>query len=303
MNKALLTISFSVIFGTCTFLCVVLNENLTMSTPFNHTAFTYLKNHSGTITPKVGLILGSGLDSVVEKIEHPISIPYAEIPGFITCSALGHKGVLVLGSLAGLPIACLQGRFHYYEGNDGNATIQTLIRTLKLLGCEIVILTNAAASLRQEVRPGSLVVITDHINFQGQNPLVGPNDDHFGPRFLSLQNAYDENLVELALEAATELDIKLSTGIYLATLGPCYETPAEIQAFKHLGADMVGMSTVPEVIVARHCNLKVLAISVITNMACGMSNEELTHEEVLKVAKMAVEDLSHLLTRFFRKLT
>lgn len=261
----------------------------------------FLKSRSKNFTPKIGLILGSGLNVLADQIQNPLSFSYSEIPGFSDTSVAGHCGVLLLGYLNEIPIACLQGRAHYYEGKSSQA-ITTPIRTLKLLGCETIILTNAAASLRQEVQPGSLVAINDHINFQFQNPLVGPNDEDFGPRFPTLQNAYDENLLSEVIATASEIGVSLSTGVYLATLGPSYETPAEIRAFKLLGADMVGMSTVPEVIVARHCGLKVIAISTITNMAVGMSDEVLTHESVLRVAKLATQDLSKLLFNVVRKL-
>ncbi len=262
---------------------------------------SFIKAYDGYITPKIAIVLGSGLDQFAREIDCQLTISYSEIPGFPDCSVSGHSGKLLLGKFAGVPVVCLQGRAHYYEGKT-HADILTYIRTLKLLGCELVILTNAAASLRKTVQPGSLVVIEDHINFQFQNPLVGSNDESFGPRFPSLQNAYDKDLVALAIETGKMIGIDMTSGVYLATLGPCYETPAEIRAFKQLGADVVGMSTVPEVIVARHCNLKVLALSVITNMACGMSDEFLTHEAVLARAKTAADDLSRLLIHIIKNL-
>ncbi|MBA2653642.1 MAG: purine-nucleoside phosphorylase [Gammaproteobacteria bacterium] len=267
-----------------------------------HQAAELIKKRAGKFSPQLALVLGSGLNKLADMLNNPIVIPYSEIPGFSDTSVAGHQGNLILGLLNGVPIACLQGRSHSYEGKN-SAAISTPIRTLKLLGCESIILTNAAASLRKEVTPGNLVLISDHINFQFQNPLVGANDDSFGPRFPSLQNAYDSEFMEIASQTASELNINISTGVYLATLGPCYETPAEIRAFKIMGADMVGMSTVPEVIIARHCNMKVLAISTITNMAVGMSDEFLTHENVLRVAKMAAEDLSQLIIALINKIT
>lgn len=263
--------------------------------------FEFLKKKIGNFKPQLGIILGSGLSNFASLIQDPLTIPYHDIPGFSECRVAGHQGTLLFGTLEGQPVACLQGRGHYYEGKTSTA-LQTPIRILKLLGCETLILTNAAASLRKEVRPGSLVIIDDHINFQSQNPLVGPNDDFFGPRFPSMQNAYDKELIALTLKSAKELNINVTTGVYLATLGPSYETPAEIRAFKIMGADVVGMSTVPEVILARHSGMKVLAISTITNMACGMSDEFLTHEGVLKVAKMAADDLSQLICSIVREL-
>lgn len=264
-------------------------------------AHDFIKRQLGNVSPKIGIVLGSGLSSFAEKLQNKVTIPYCDIPGFTECKVAGHVGALLLGSLGNNPVICLQGRAHYYEGKS-HSDIQIPIRALKLLGCETLILTNAAASLRREVIPGSLVIINDHINFQFQNPLIGQNDECFGPRFPSLQKAYDEKLISLTTKVAHELDMKISSGVYLATLGPCYETPAEIRAFKLLGADVVGMSTVPEVIVARHCGLKVLAISIITNMACGMSEEYLTHEGVLKVANKAANDLTRLLINVIDKL-
>lgn len=269
----------------------------------NHTisAVQYIRSQVPSFTPKIGVVLGSGLGDFGNQLENATTLPYSEIHSFPKCSAAGHRGALLLGSIEGVPIACMQGRAHYYEGNAHSA-ITIPIRTLKQLGCEILILTNAAASLRTEVQPGSLVIINDHINFTGQNPLVGLNDDSIGPRFPSLQNAYDAELIDIALSEAAKLAINVSTGVYCAVLGPSYETPAEIRAFKILGADLVGMSTVAETIVARHCGMKVLAISTVTNMASGMSDEYLTHEGVLKVAKMAADDLTKLLRNTIRKI-
>lgn len=272
-----------------------------MTTSQTAKAFEIIKNKIQNFTPKIGLILGSGLHVLAEQLEETITIPYKDVPGFSECSVQGHKGLLLLGRLNGVPIACLQGRAHYYEGHT-NAAIQVPIRTLKLLGCETLLLTNAAASLRENVQPGNLVLINDHINFQFHNPLVGINDDTFGPRFPSMQNAYDEKLRQLILETASSLDIKIYEGVYLATIGPSYETPAEIRAFRLLGADVVGMSTVPEVIIARHCGLKVACISSITNMGCGMSQEPLTHEGVLKVANQVASNLARLIYEFLPKI-
>lgn len=265
-------------------------------------AANYIKEQIADFKPTVGLVLGSGLNKLAQQLEQAITIPYSKIPGFSECGVAGHEGALLLGTLGGAKVACLQGRSHYYEGKPSSA-ISIPIRTLKLLGCETLILTNAAASLRKEVLPGNLVVISDHINFQFQNPLVGPNDDAFGPRFPSLQNAYDQELINITFTAAKELNLELTTGVYLAALGPCYETPAEIRAFKMMGADVVGMSTVPEVIIGRHCNMKVLAISTVSNMACGMGDEFLTHESVLKVAKLVADDLTKLLTTVLKKIS
>ncbi len=254
-----------------------------------------------SFTPKVGLVLGSGLGSLAEQIQDAEHFSFFELSGFGHSSVKGHKGTLILGHLFGVPVVCLQGRPHYYEGND-DETMRTTIRTMKALGCEIVILTNAAASTNVEIKPGRLVLIKDHINFSFRNPLVGPNDDQFGTRFPAMDNAYDSELRQQFLAAANQLNIKLTEGVYFGVLGPSYETPAEIRAFTLLGANCVGMSTIPEVIVARHAGLKVAAISTITNLACGLSDEKLTHDAVLEVAHKAAADLLQLIQHFMENL-
>ncbi len=252
-------------------------------------------------TPKIGIILGSGLGALADRIEDAICIPYEELPDFGHCSVVGHAGQMVLGYLQGVPVACLKGRAHYYEGIS-NHRVQSLVRTLKLLGCEILLATNAAGSLRPEVGPGSLMMVTDHINFQGCNPLVGENDEDFGPRFISMDHAYDLNLQEKLRQSAKALNLTLHEGVYLATLGPCFETPAEIRAFKIWGADAVGMSTVPEVIVARHCGLRVAVVSAITNLAAGLGNHDLSHAETLYYADIIAQDMIRLAEHFVASL-
>jgi xanthosine phosphorylase len=252
-------------------------------------------------SPKVGVVLGSGLGSVANQITQPIMISYAELPGFPVSTVVGHSGRLVLGYLNGVPVACLQGRAHNYEGVSPEA-VQILIRTLKLIGCDTFIATNAAGSLRAEVGAGSLMMITDHINFQGSNPLVGPNDDYFGPRFIAMGNAYDLALCERLRKVAKQLEIPLHEGVYMAVIGPSFETAAEIRAFRILGADAVGMSTVPEVIIAHHCGMRVAVVSSIVNLATGMSPEILTHEGTVHFAKLAAKDLSRLLVEFIGSL-
>lgn len=251
--------------------------------------------------PKLGLILGSGLGGFADHLSDPIFLSYAELPGFPMSTVPGHAGRLVLGWLGGVPVACLQGRAHGYEGVTSEA-VQTLIRTLKLIGCDTVFITNSAGSLRSEVGPGSLMMITDHINFQGNSPLLGQNDDRFGPRFVSLDEAYDPALRERLSEVAKHLDVPLSEGVYIAVSGPHFETHAEIRAFKMWGADAVGMSTVPEVIIARHCGLRVIALSTITNLAAGMSDEKLSHEMTLLSATSASDKISHLIIAFIESL-
>jgi xanthosine phosphorylase len=209
----------------------------------------------------------------------------------------GHAGRLVLGTLEGTPVAMLQGRAHLYEGIDPRQ-LAVPVRTIRALGAESIILTNAAGSLNPQAGPGNLMALTDHINFMGTNPLIGPNDDEIGERFVGLGDAYDEDLRKGLHGAAQAEGVELHEGVYLAVSGPAFETPAEIRAFKILGADAVGMSTVPEVIVARHCGLRVAAVSAITNLAEGMGTEVLSHEHTLDNAAVAAEKLQRVLRRF-----
>jgi xanthosine phosphorylase len=247
--------------------------------------------------PRLGILLGSGLGGVADALEDGLEVPYAELDGFPKPSVAGHGGRLVLGRLNGLPVACLQGRAHIYEGGDPGA-MRVPIRTLRALGAEALLVTNAAGSLRPDVGPGRLMAISDHINLLGVNPLTGRNDDAVGPRFPSLRDAYDPRLRARLHAAAAALDIDLAEGVYLAVAGPSFETPAEIRAFRTLGADAVGMSTVPEVILARHAGLRVVGVSAITNLAEGMGGEELSHEQTLRNAAVAARDLERLVERF-----
>lgn len=257
-----------------------------------------IKNRAPNFTPKIGMILGSGLGKVSAQIENAIKISYSDLPCFSITHIKGHASTLHLGFLKGVPVACLEGRSHFYEGGNAAEVLLTLIRTLKLIGCEMILTTNAVGSLREDMPPGSLMVVEDHINFTFENPLVGKNDDEFGPRFSSMDNAYDDKLRERLLVTAKKNNIILHKGVFLADLGPSFETPAEIRAFKILGADTVGMSTVPETIIARHCGLKVATVCAITNLAAGMSSEELSHEHTLKNAALAVENLATLFVEF-----
>jgi purine-nucleoside phosphorylase len=247
--------------------------------------------------PRLGIILGSGLGAVAEALEDQQVISYADLPDFPQPSVHGHAGTLALGTLAGVPVACLQGRRHVYEGGDPGA-MRGPVRALKEAGAEALFVTNAAGSLNAEVGPGSLMAISDHINMLGVNPLTGPNDDAIGPRFPSLRDAYDPELRAVLHETAGGLGIPLAEGVYLATAGPSFETPAEIRAFRTLGADAVGMSTVPEVILARHAGLRVVAVSAVTNLAEGMGGEALSHEQTLRYANQAAGDLTRLIIDF-----
>ncbi len=253
------------------------------------------------LKPRLGLMLGSGLGDLADRLDDRVEIPYGELPEFHVGGLAGHKGALVLGRLAGQDVVIFAGRWHVYEGIEASA-ITTPIRTLKALGAELLVLTNAAGSLRPEAGPGSLVCISDHINMLGFNPLIGPNDDAVGPRFLSLADAYDPDLRARLHAAAETLSIDLHDGIYLAVAGPSFETPAEIRAFRTLGADLVGMSTVPEVIAARHAGLRVAAISAVTNLAEGMGGEALSHEQTLRVAKEGAARLGPLVERFLEDI-
>lgn len=244
--------------------------------------------------PKIAIVLGSGLANFADKLNDAIRIPYHSLPGFPVSRVKGHPGQLLLGYLNNVPVVCCQGRVHAYEGMQGK-DFQLFIRTLKYLGCESVLMTNATGSLNKDFQPGQLVLIADHINFHPMNPLVGINDDALGPRFFPMDDAYDKELRHRLQQTAKKLNITLPEGIYFSVLGPSFETPAEIRAFRILGADVIGMSTVPEVIVARHCGLRVAVISVVTNLASGLSEESITHEGTLHFAEKASHDLGRLL--------
>ncbi len=246
---------------------------------------------------RVGMILGSGLGAIAEQITDATVIDYQTIPGFPTSSVKGHGGQLHLGYLCGVPVACLQGRVHYYEGVDYQK-MQTLIRSLKVLGCDTLFLTNSSGSLRETVGVGEIVAITDHINLQCHNPLVGPNDERFGERFVGMENAYDPALREQLHAAAKTQNIVLHDGVYVGVLGPAFETPAEIRAFRILGADVVGMSSVADVILARHCGLKVVALAAITNLAAGMHSEQLSHDITLRGAQIASQKMIAVINEF-----
>jgi xanthosine phosphorylase len=249
------------------------------------------------VSPRAALVLGSGLGGVADAVQDAVRIPYAELPGFPVGSVAGHAGQLVLGTLGGLPVAVLQGRAHLYEGAEP-AALAVPVRTVRALGAELVLFTNAAGSLRPEVGPGRLMAITDHINLTGRNPLTGPNDEAIGERFVGMGRAYDPELLDRLRRAAAAAEVELAEGVYIAVPGPSFETAAEIRAFRILGADAVGMSTVLEVIAARHCGLRVAAVSAVTNLAEGMSTEALSHEGTLAAAGRAAEDLGRVLHHF-----
>ena len=233
------------------------------------------------LEPRIALVLGSGLGGLADELQEAVRIPYTEIPHFPQSSAAGHAGQLVIGKMDGIPIAAMQGRVHLYEGYSAEE-VAFPIRVFGLMGIKALVLTNAAGGINPEYASGALVVIRDHINLQGQSPLAGPNVDLFGTRFPDMTDAYSERFRRFAAEEKSRVGTDLHEGVYAGMLGPSFETPAEIRFLRAIGADLVGMSTVPEVIAARHMNLEVLAISCVTNLAAGLSNKKLSHEEVLK---------------------
>jgi purine-nucleoside phosphorylase len=256
-------------------------------------AATFLLSHT-PLRPRIGLVLGSGLGGFADELTDATRIPYTNIPFFPRSTAVGHAGQLVIGKAAGIPVAAMQGRVHLYEGYSAKEVVFPM-RVFDCMNIHSVILTNAAGGINLEYKQGALVVVTDHINLQGDNPLLGPNDERFGPRFPDMTQAYCKRYREVTLAAGEKLGKTLYQGVYAALLGPNYETPAEIRYLRTIGADLVGMSTVPEVIAARHMGIKVLAISCVTNMAAGILNQVINHEEVLETGARVREDFVALL--------
>jgi len=248
------------------------------------------------LRPEIAVVLGSGLGGFASQLEKPVAIPFAEIPYFAQPTAIGHSGRLVIGALDGVAVAVMQGRLHAYEGYSSEE-VTFPVRALGRFGIRTLIVTNAAGGIRESFEQGQLVLISDHINFTGRNPVSGPNDDRFGLRFFDMSEAYSMDLRRLAQAAALEDDYVLDEGVYLGLLGPSFETPAEIRAFRTLGADLVGMSTVQETIVARHMGIEVLGISCVTNMAAGIQTEPLNHEEVLETGRRVERRLTRILLR------
>ncbi|EJC82064.1 purine nucleotide phosphorylase [Rhizobium leguminosarum bv. trifolii WSM2297] len=245
----------------------------------------------GGIKPRHGIVLGSGLGSLVAQLDGAVRVPYRDLPGFPVSAVSGHAGEVVAGRLGGQPVVMLSGRVHYYEKGDANA-MRLPIEVLKALGVEALILTNSAGSLRDDMPPGSVMQITDHINYSGMNPLIGEESDH---RFVGMTNAYDAGLATAMQKAAAKLKIELAQGVYMWFSGPSFETPAEIRMARILGADAVGMSTVPEVIISRMLGLRVAAASVITNYGAGMTGNELSHEETKDMAPVGGARLAAIL--------
>lgn len=266
--------------------------------PSANEAVSIIRKYAPNFFPKIGIILGSGLSSLAEQIMDPITIPYQAF-GLAPSGVQGHASLLVMGHINNVPVVCLRGRVHMYEGVSYQA-VCTLVRIVKQLGAHALFVTGAAGSLNAEVGPGELMVINDHINLHPGNPLVGPNEDVIGPRFVSLENAYDADFREALQKVGAGLKIPMSEGVYISVLGPSFETPAEIRAFRTLGADAVGMSVIPEVIVARHCGLQVAGIAAITNLAVGLSAEKVTHDVTLQYGEIAARKLSKVIPEFIK---
>jgi purine-nucleoside phosphorylase len=255
-----------------------------------------------SVEPRVAVVLGSGLGGFADDFDDAVTIPYEDIPGFVRSTAQGHAGRLVVGKIDQLPILAMQGRVHYYEGY----TLEEVtfpIRTFKLLGVKTIILTNAAGGINVQLSQGALMVISDHMNLMGTNPLRGPNDERFGPRFPDMSAVYSPALQEIVIEEARDMEVEVRRGIYAALAGPNYETPAEIHMLRNFGADAVGMSTVPEAIVARHMDMEVLGISCITNMAAGIGDEPINHDEVMETGNRVRSTFTQLLRRVIGRLS
>ena len=254
-----------------------------------------------TVEPRIAIVLGSGLGGFADDFEDAVGIPYEDIPGFVSSTAQGHAGRLVIGKIDGIPVLAMQGRVHYYEGYSLEE-VTFPIRTFGLLGIKTLALTNAAGGINVQLTQGALMVISDHVNLMGVNPLRGPNDERFGPRFPDMSAVYAAELQELVIDEAKAIGVEVRRGIYGALTGPSYETPAEIHLLRNLGADAVGMSTVPEAIVARHMGLEVLGISCITNMAAGISDEPINHEEVMATGDRVRDTFAQLLRRVVNRI-
>lgn len=263
-------------------------------------AVNFIKSKSNT-SPSVGVILGSGLGDFVNKIKNPTIIPYGEIPNFKKVTVKGHDGNLIIGTVGDQTVAALQGRFHYYEGNSLEEVVFP-IRVLAKLGINSLMLSNAAGGINLGFNAGDLMLIQDHINLTGVNPLIGPNDESIGPRFPDMTFAYNPELNKMVEDSARELNISIQKGVYVGVTGPTYETPAEIRFFRTIGGDACGMSTVPETIIANHIGLKVVGISCITNMAAGIKNEKLSHDDIKGEANKVMENFANLVERTILKM-
>ena len=273
-----------------------MNENNTI-----YEASDFIKEKISS-TPTIGLILGSGLGVLGDEIDNQITIPYKEIPHFPKSTVAGHKGQLVIGTLEGKQVIAMQGRFHYYEGYSMQQ-VTFPIRVMKELGIKSIIVTNAAGGINKDFQPGDLMLIKDHINNMGTNPLIGSNNEELGTRFPDMSNAYEKEYIKLAERCAEELDLSVQKGVYVGNTGPTYETPAEVNMLRTMGGDAVGMSTVPEVIVACHAGLKVLGISCISNMAAGILDQPLSHQEVIETTAKVRADFLKFVKKIIHTLS
>lgn len=253
------------------------------------------------INPELGIILGSGLNNYAENIENQKSLKYSDIEGFVDSTVKGHSGEYIYGELNGKKVICMKGRIHYYEGHPIGRVVLPL-RIMLDLGIKTLIVTNACGGVNLEYRPGDLMIIKDHINFTGVNPLIGPNDDTLGPRFPDMTYTYDRELINIAKRCAKESNMDIKEGVYMWFTGPVYETPAEVKMARILGADAVGMSTVPEVILAHHRGVRVLGISCITNMAAGILDKPLAHEDVVEVSNIVKDKFANLVSSIVRSI-
>jgi purine-nucleoside phosphorylase len=251
------------------------------------------------VVPKLGIVLGSGLGSLADFVPDSVSIPFADLPGWPAASAPGHAGTLLIGNLEGIPVVCLKGRLHLYEGNSDRLVVEPVL-LMGRLGAKAVLITNAAGGVNFHYPAGTLMLISDHLNLTGHNPLIGPNDDELGPRFSDLTYAYSPRLRALMRQAAVDEGVRLEEGVYAGLTGPTYETPAEIRMLRTLGADAVGMSTVLEAIASRWAGIEVVGVSLVTNPGAGITGEPLSHEEVLEAAAEAGQRFTSLVRRFVR---
>ncbi len=261
----------------------------------------YIEKKIGNAKPKIGFVLGSGLGEFADSITDQVVIPFSEIPHFKKPKVSGHSGELVYGKIGKTPVVALKGRVHFYEGHSTDEVIYP-IRTLGELGVEILVVTNSSGGLKKTMKPGEFMVITDHINLTGQNPLIGPNDDTLGPRFPDMTETYDKKLSQKLVSILKKLKVKNSKGVYCGVLGPSYETPAEVRYLQKIGGGAVGMSTVMEVIAARHMGLKIVGLSCITNAAAGILNKPLNHQEVTDAAKKATKNFCKVLVEFSKNI-
>jgi len=255
---------------------------------------------AGPRRPKIAIILGSGLGGLGDRLQNAVSVPYAELPGFPVLTVQGHSGEVMIGSLGGTDVIVLKGRKHFYETDDAYP-LKTMIRAVHAAGAEILFISNAAGSLRADIKVSELMMITDHINYMGLNPLVGANDDSFGPRFVPMTGAWDGNLQKMLKTAAKTANAPLHEGVYMAFRGPTFETPAEIRMAMAMGAQAVGMSSVPDCIIARHCGMRVVGCSMITNMGAGLSDENLSHAHTLENAARGAARFEALVEAFVRE--